>query len=618
MMKNLYVPILVFFVSALVLRSQELDTVSVFNEKEVLYRLEKEPLNPDIIHPLFSKKIDSSKWFGLDSIDAFEFTNYKQIWVIIKLPDTTFTNPALYIHGFLNSLHIFLDSKKIFDYQEKYPEKKSSKRSFIIPIQKDYQNKNILVSLNIENLIEADRVELFFLGSLESLIELAEGKNQELLLSNIWDVFFGSILFFFGCLSIFLFFKTYKEKIYPLLFLGLLTFVTGLDFFATDELTIFLSSITFDITLTLVSLISFFIFCSLPILYCLTLEHVFGKGWKSLIRRIWQFQIVVSLILFTIVLINLGYILVVYIISLLLLIIELILVIVVFFVSRFHRQENAKPMIIPTLIYILFALSDVVVSQFWDDSYMGLELFPYGNLIFLFGFIQMVVQYYKRRITQAEEYKLKLKEQDLELFKLKEEYLESQYEALKNQVNPHFLFNTFSNLITAIEEDQNTAIDYVQQLSRVYRYVLQSKDKKLVELREELIFIDSYFFLIKKRFQEGIIIDIQIPEKYLSKIIVPLSLQILVENVIKHNSISYKKPLRLFIFVDTDSNYLVVENSFQPRTTLEQSTGIGLENIKDRYSFFTGKKVKIEKSANKFKVSIPLIKNEKSDESNNN
>ncbi|MCD4736963.1 MAG: histidine kinase [Bacteroidales bacterium] len=192
-----------------------------------------------------------------------------------------------------------------------------------------------------------------------------------------------------------------------------------------------------------------------------------------------------------------------------------------------------------------------------------------------------------------------------QLFGLQEENIVSQFETLKHQVNPHFLFNSLNVLSSLIYIDQDKAAKFVRQLSKVYRYVLEHKDKDLVQIEEEIPFIESYIFLIKTRFDKNLDIDLQIQHEDLGKQVAPMVVQLLLENAIKHNVISKVKPLNIKVY--TDGNNLTVENTLQLKTSTEVSAGVGLENIRKRYQYLTNKKISINDKDSRFIVQIPLL-----------
>lgn len=190
---------------------------------------------------------------------------------------------------------------------------------------------------------------------------------------------------------------------------------------------------------------------------------------------------------------------------------------------------------------------------------------------------------------------------------LKRENLKAQLDALRTQVNPHFLFNNLNTLSSLIPENPKHAVDFVQQLSKVYRHILEVKDEKSILLREELEVLNAYTFLLQTRFDANLKVNINVPQEKLQKKIVPLSLQILMENAIKHNIVSSDKPLHIDVF--TENGSLVVSNNLQIKNQVNESTGIGLENIRNRYKLLSDVPVKVTSNDSNFTVSIPLIDN---------
>jgi len=181
----------------------------------------------------------------------------------------------------------------------------------------------------------------------------------------------------------------------------------------------------------------------------------------------------------------------------------------------------------------------------------------------------------------------------------------AKFDALKNQLDPHFLFNSLNVLTSLIEENPNNAQKFTTSLSKVYRYVLEQKNKDLVTVDEELNFARTYMSLLKMRFEDSIIFDI--PEKASNpeSKVVPLSLQLLLENAVKHNIVTANKPLHIKIYEANGT--LIVENNLQPKQIVKKSSGVGLSNIMQRYQLLTNKKMIINQQAKKFTVSIPIL-----------
>jgi len=190
--------------------------------------------------------------------------------------------------------------------------------------------------------------------------------------------------------------------------------------------------------------------------------------------------------------------------------------------------------------------------------------------------------------------------------KLKRNILELEYASLKNQVNPHFLFNSL-NILTSLVNENDDAVKYIKKLSDVYRYLLENKDKQTVSLLTELKFAEAYIYLHQIRFGKNLKANIDVSDKNFS--IVPLSLQMLIENAIKHNIISEDEPLSLNI--SSSDKFIIVKNNLQIKETRETSLNIGLGNIKKRYSYLTDRKVVVEKNKNSFVVKLPLLETKK-------
>lgn len=223
-----------------------------------------------------------------------------------------------------------------------------------------------------------------------------------------------------------------------------------------------------------------------------------------------------------------------------------------------------------TVVNAFFALSiDVIIISIFYSSYL--------------------VKFWGESIKNEEE--------------LKRENLIARYEALKNQVNPHFLFNSLNALSGVVEQDPGKAPEFIRKLSDIYRYVLEQKDKECIDIAEETGFVDDYVYLLKIRYGEGLQVENNIRETGVG--IVPLGLQILVENAIKHNEISDDRPLR--VEIGMDDSYIFVRNNLQRKSTVGQTNRVGLENLVKRYEYVSNRKVLIIDTDQLFEVKLPRI-----------
>ncbi|HZY80312.1 MAG TPA: histidine kinase [Cyclobacteriaceae bacterium] len=202
----------------------------------------------------------------------------------------------------------------------------------------------------------------------------------------------------------------------------------------------------------------------------------------------------------------------------------------------------------------------------------------------------------------------RMRSMEIQAEQLKKENALAQYEALKNQVSPHFLFNSLSILSSLVHIDANLSEKFIDQLSKAYRYILEQKDNETVSLKTELDFLKSYAFLLKIRFENKFDIKTSITDEEAEKYsVAPLTLQLLIENCVKHNRMSEKEPL--IVTITINENHLSVANHVRPRSETEKilSTGIGLSNIKNRYQLITKDPVQIMQDGELFIVKIPLI-----------
>jgi len=228
----------------------------------------------------------------------------------------------------------------------------------------------------------------------------------------------------------------------------------------------------------------------------------------------------------------------------------------------------------------------VVQHPFWRTFwFIGLAI------LFTSGFIVLFIRSRERRLIREEN--------------IKKEKLVFQLQTLKNQVNPHFLFNSFSTLSAVIDENKAMALDYVQKLSAFFRNILEYRDKSVITLREELSLADTYYYLQKKRYGANFNLEIDIPDPYLSTYIPPMTLQMIIENAVKHNVISADKPLTVTVSVSNDM--IVITNAIRAKKNIQGSTGVGLQNIGNRYRLLISREIKIDNSAGVFTVSLPVI-----------
>ncbi len=273
------------------------------------------------------------------------------------------------------------------------------------------------------------------------------------------------------------------------------------------------------------------------------------------------------------------------------------------YVTHTARRFVTQGLIFSTIIFIFFiGFRWLIVALFFKQPFIIVanEMVLIGVVLFVAWLINLidlgVFLLYKWRYSLSE------------LERFKKENAEFRFEMLRSQINPHFLFNSLNTLSSLMHEDVETAASFTRQLSQVYRYVLENRQKDVVDLGTELKFIESYKYLLELRFQNRLNIDIRIQETFKDYLIAPMTLQLLVENAVKHNIITQNKPLHIEIF--NEDQYIIIRNNLQPKPPEGGSTGFGLRNITLRYEILTNKPVFISDNDNYFTVKIPVITQE--------
>lgn len=277
--------------------------------------------------------------------------------------------------------------------------------------------------------------------------------------------------------------------------------------------------------------------------------------------------------------------------------------------SAYDWQSIAKRLIFGALIsgiatffaaIFMYVLMLLIQGNSWENAVGWLKTENAIHVIQFSIWIAMTISMTFHVIATLQSYQAnKLKVQKQKVIQIS-----TEHESLKSQIGPHFLFNSLNVLNGLIEENPEIAQGFVGELSSVYRYVLEQKDKALVPLNEELSFAKTYMNLVQLRYEDGL--EFELPENQREELmIVPLALQILLENCIKHNRISSVEPLR--ILVQIEGNQLIVSNNLQIKKQFTEKTGKGLSSIVSRYHSLTGTPVNIYQNENEFKVEIPLL-----------
>lgn len=274
--------------------------------------------------------------------------------------------------------------------------------------------------------------------------------------------------------------------------------------------------------------------------------------------------------------------------------------IVRYFNSIFIRNKIILRFLFETLCaiiishFVIYLFQNIIIMRVDPITYLNGILNKDGSFytitiegIFIMIFIEVIYMYYQRKESEIEREKFK-------------------YNLLINQLNPHFLFNSLNTLSAMVyTKTPDESVEYIDKLSDFYRYVLVNEGRNLIPLKEEIEIINKYGDILKTRFQDGFVLNINLNKEDLNKKILFMSLQLLVENAVKHNIASKEKPLTVNIY--SENNFIVVSNNKVMRTDNVISTGTGLKNLNERYKIVDNKEIKIINNNDKFTVKIPMI-----------
>jgi sensor histidine kinase YesM len=275
--------------------------------------------------------------------------------------------------------------------------------------------------------------------------------------------------------------------------------------------------------------------------------------------------------------------------------------------NRFPKYSQTFKRIMFSLLIYVAMMSAAISVLFWGYDYIGflgyeINMAKYVWALIVGGFCNLLATSFNEGAAFFERWREMVDEAE----QLKKENLQSQLEGLKGQVNPHFLFNSLNSLSSLISEDPDKAEKFLDEMSKVYRYLLRTNEDGLTTLEAEMQFIYSYFHMLKTRYSDGLELETEINDQYLEYLLPPLTLQMLVENAVKHNMILKNSPLKILIMT-TNSGKLVVSNNLQRKDRKVTSNKVGLTNIVNKYRLMKQEEIAVRDDGKEFAVVVPLI-----------
>lgn len=559
---------------------------------------------------------DAGSWKPFSDFNSRELIGNDEFWLKIQIPPGNHKHPAVYTQGYFSGLQAVLgDGRVIYrrgkwtgDRSEDVPDTRSFFLRHLIRLPAGMQGTPsnadaaaLYLSIPYRNPYDIGWFDAIYAGEMDDLAALADENERDLLKAHLPLLCVGAVLFFFGILLFIIFGLRFKERDYPFLSLGFFSFTAGILYL---NLVPIYAAIDLSprLWVTVEEVLTFL----LPVGLLSFVAVIFPSSLAPLLRRLWKLQLVLTigvLIWFLVSIVPSYVIFLGYVMALV-----CIAAILATIYKSTAKEKSMSVALKVALAGFLIFLFTAALDVFY---YLGIVPFGgvyygYGTVILILSFGYVLFDHYRTTMHNAQTYVLELETNKQKILKLEQATLLARFEALKSQINPHFLFNTLGTLMALIEENRAMAVDFVQELSRVYRYLLVTRDRRLVDVSEELAFIESYAYLVSRRYEASVSIRIDIGRRYLDRRLPPLSLQLLLENALKHNVISARKPLTVEIYVENDSR-IVVRNNLQVKNVLETSHKIGLDNLRNQYHFFTQEKVMVASDDSYFTAKIPLL-----------
>lgn len=275
------------------------------------------------------------------------------------------------------------------------------------------------------------------------------------------------------------------------------------------------------------------------------------------------------------------------------------------FVFSWYGKKSPQKQISTRRLFITFGIGIVIMFGLAWLQQLILSHINFGPVMLMIEVRGLLINLICYTILHLLQQNYENRHITMQLEQMKNDNLAAQYELLKQQVNPHFLFNSLNTLKSMVESGEKEAVDFIIKLSNFYRFTLESRKLDLIKVKEEMQIVEAFLYLQKARFGEGFVFINKLDGQAPSSLIPPFSLQLLIENCLKHNIVSEDRPLKISLYREGDQ--LVLENPIQLKAGEHHSLGVGLENIRLRYRHLTEKQVEINEDTYTFKIKLPII-----------
>lgn len=574
---------------------------SLFNSKSKFKLLYLESGNRSDILRYIS---DTSGWISADEMGVDDIKGKNEILLKSYYNGAEYENPMIALTGYSGSFELYRDTVMIYS-SGKYFNPDSENLYFdshFVFLQKPLNGCCFTLRLHFKSYLDISGFSVALVGDAGLLADKVVDENRKMLQSALPELFMGIFLLIAGIFAIVAFFIRFRQKDWLLFWFFVFSASQGYVFILEYiYMLVNISPVAFLASTIIVNNL-------VPVGILGIVARISGLPKNIMIK----IMIGLHLIYTTLHLVMIQY-------EIfnglfwLLLVIDIIIFVVVLIKSRIYKNRDFLFPVIALCILMILVILDIFAV--FGVFFIAEDLSSYGMLLLTLSFAQFIERALYKSRKQNFDYEMEIQQTRNRLLSLENENVIAQYEALKNQVNPHFLFNSLNVLSSLIRLDDKKALRFIEEFADIYRYVLDANDKTLVEAEKELAFVRSYIFLQQLRYGKNLVIEPEHLQCEKDIYVVPLSVQILVENAIKHNEISAEYPLKIKISVEND--YIVVTNTVRKLNYKPESNGIGLKNLSERYALLTSMETSFFIQGDEFIAKIPLIKSEDNENSDN-
>jgi hypothetical protein len=534
---------------------------------------------------------DSLKWRPLAYLSAIHFTGKTDIFLKTTLPRNKWKEPAIYVSGHAMAYEIFIGRTKVFEYGISRKSKMIYMSNQIIPLDSAYQGKTCVFRQHYENFKNMGYLANLEIGSKDDFIKLLIEEDDERRQTSILEVVIAIFQVLVGVIALYVFVLRRRRLEWIFLFFGIFSLSSGIDS-CFDYMYRYLQispSMYLLISLTSANIIPIGL-----IGFTKELTHTRWKSFLGLLMLVciayaclcpflsiaFPYQISYKALIF-------------------LCIFGCISAVIR---SKIYKQPVFRIPLAAALILLLLATNDFLIWSGMPSVHYS--FYNWGMLLLFLAFGYYIEKNYRETQLKMQKYSLELEISKTELQKLEKKNIQSQFESLQDQLNSYFLFSSLNSLTSIIRNEPKKAMAFVEEFPDVYRYVLDVKEKNLVQIKEEVAFLESYTKLQQVRFGDKLQVIISLNEETLDGYIPPLTLQMLIENAIKHSDVSEAFPLKIQIL--SDNGFVKVVNNLQPIKNVHTKV-IELKNIIDRYSYFTEIKPQFFMMKDEYIAKVPII-----------